>query len=371
MSKRSCHPYHIFESIEMAPKLLQEIFDDQGLCEQLAEIVAEKDIRAVVCVGTGSSYLAAYSQAFAVKELIGIFSEAINSTDFRLFCPAYLDEHTLVVVNSHSGKSPGDVETETIAKGRGAYVVAVTDIEGTPLAQEADFVLLGPGGKKPELPSTRTYATALYRFFIFLARWAGFLGKAELSRSCLEELGKLPAYCRDLLDRYMRDGDAIAERLASLNSTVFICYGTNLSTALECAMGTTQASKRPSFGYVLEEYLHGPIQGVPDNCGAVLLAVEGPGRNRIIDFGKLCATLGMSVFTLVPENRRDCVEVGEVLTYPPIDIREAFTPVFLIMPFWVIGYYLTLRKGGDPDMLSMEDPRFIAADIASFKLKYA
>lgn len=130
MSKRSCHPYHIFESIEMAPKLLQEIFDDQGLCEQLAEIVAEKDIRAVVCVGTGSSYLAAYSQAFAVKELIGIFSEAINSTDFRLFCPAYLDEHTLVVVNSHSGKSPGDVETETIAKGRGAYVVAVTDIEG-------------------------------------------------------------------------------------------------------------------------------------------------------------------------------------------------------------------------------------------------
>ena len=339
-------------------------------CEELAKFAVDKNIRHVVCVGTGSSYLAAMSEAYAVKELLGIPAEVYNSTDLRLYCPEYLGEHSLVLINSHSGKSPGDIATVEVAKKKGAYTVAVTDIAHTGLTESVDFVRVGPGGPKVEMPSTRAYAFAMYRIFIFLSIWAKLIGREPVTGDCLAELQALPDFCDAVIDRYDVLGKEIAEKIQGAESFLVMAHGTNISTAQEGAMGLSQASNKPSQGFLLEEYLHGHIQGLPKNVAMVIIGVPGPSQSRMVGFGKVAHALGMDVLTLVPDDNTHLVAYGDAISYPSTTIREIFTPAFTCIPFWFIGYYLTLVKKGDPDLLMANDERFINAHISEYKKEY-
>ncbi len=372
VEERKGHPYHIHDSMRSVGTLMRECL--AGNCHEsrrdLVYLVQEAKINRVYCVGTGSSYLAAIAEAFAVRELVGLPAEAWNSTEMRLYSPESLGPGSLLLMNSHSGKSPGDIGTVRLARDRGAFTVAVTDIFPTGLTDAVDFILLGPGGPKFEMPSTRTYSLAMYRVFLFLCNWSERLGRSTKTGDCAAELQVMPDMCDEVVERYDSLGRHLAMQIKDAGSYLVVAHGPNLSTAQEGAMGLAQASGRPSQGFLLEEYLHGHIQGLADHVSMTIIGSPGPSQKRLVSFSQVAESLGMSVMTLVPETDAGLVGTGGILPIPG-EIREIFTPVVACIPFWFMGYWLTLLNGRDPDMLLMKDPMFTASGIAQYKKDYA
>ncbi len=367
---RTEHPFRIYESMRKTPDLLDECLEGSVLqdIEALCAEFRKRKINRIYCLGTGSSFLAGIAQAFAFRMITGMNAEAWNSLEFRLYLPPGVDRHTAVLLNSHSGKSPGDVETIKRAKAAGAFTVAVTDIENTPLTESSDYCFLGPGGAKHEMPSTRTYATAVFRVLQFI----NALGRTDRKSGFHdygEELSRIPGHMRQCIDFFDEKGPEYAGKLSGFSDFLVMAQGPNLSTAQEAAMGLTQATGLPAQGFLLEEYLHGQIQSLSEKDAVMIIASPGPCSERLAGFQKVAQRIGAEVFLFAPEDSPVCLEARDCIALPG-GIDEVLTPVFYCVPFWFIGYHLSLKFGRDPDLLSMGTKEFTESGLARYKKEF-
>lgn len=366
--ERSEHPYWIHESMSSASRLMVECLSPEftSVIENLAEILSNRQIKRFYCVGTGSSYLAAIAQAFAFRYIDGMEATAWNSLEFRMYAPPEDGKGAALLLNSHSGKSPGDAETIKTAARRGMFTIAVTDIKGTALTDCADYVLLGPGGPKHEMPSTRAYSLAIYRVLLLCAKLALRVGQVYDGRTFLESLQALPALAEKMVRFYDERGPELAKQLLKASNYLVLTHGPNIATAQEAAMGLCQATGLPAQAFLLEEYIHGHIQGLPEGTEVLVLSPPGPCNARVTRFAQVMRKLGAHVSIFDGGLPNEPMEKSGGF-WLPAGVHEILTPVVYCIPFWFIGYYLTLLHQGNPDSLRMTAPVFQNSGLAEYK----
>ncbi len=355
--------FSIYDSMMKASLLMEECWDGAYFhaIQELSSILKERKFEKFYFLGTGSSFLAGISEAYFAREVLGVDAQSWSSTDFAVYQQKHISgKDGIVFLNSHSGKSKEDASIVSSCREIGLYTVAVTDISETPLTKSADFVLLGPGGPKHEMPSTRTYNLAMYRVFMALA-----LVDAEKNHSILKELRKIPAATESVIKKYDAEGNKLAAEFKQYTNFLVLSQGTNLSTAQECAMGLTQATGLPAQGLLLEEYLHGQVQGFSKGTAVILIAPDGFYKRRITDFSEVASLMGGTVYVLASE------ETSKSLSYTLLTVPDGFseivTPVMNIIPFWYVGFYLSLLNKRDPDLLMMKEEGFPAARLTEYK----
>ena len=363
MGDASKFSFSIYSSMMKASSLMEKCWTGAYYhsIQELSSILKEKRFKKYYFLGTGSSYLAGISEAYFARELLEVDAESWSSTDFGVYQQKHIsNKNGVVFLNSHSGKSREDARIVSKCREIGLYTIAVTDVLGTLLTESVDFVLLGPGGPKHEMPSTRTYNLAMYRVFMALA-----LVDAENNQSLLKELQRMPAATERVIKKYDAEGNKLAEELKRYSNFLVLSQGTNLSTAQECAMGLTQATGLPAQGLLLEEYLHGQVQGFSKGTVIILIAPDGLYKSRIIDFSEVASMMGGKVYILAPEGTNQ--SMSYTLLAMPDGFSEIVTPVMNIVPFWYVGFYLTILNKRDPDLLMMKEEGFPTARLAEYK----
>ena len=184
---------------------LEALLPLAGEIERLGE-----GARQVLFIARGSSDNAAvygqYLCSVRAGRLATLASPSI-ATAYR----AQVDlEGVLAVSVSQSGRTEEIVATQEWARACGARTVAVTNADGSPLAEQADLALVTRAGDELAVPATKTYTTQLAALAVLGLALAG-------DRAGLERLREVPAAIEQALDA-AEAAEALAVRLTYVSA---------------------------------------------------------------------------------------------------------------------------------------------------------
>jgi glutamine---fructose-6-phosphate transaminase (isomerizing) len=255
------------------PAALERLLDRQGdRAREIARIFGRDDVKYVLIASRGSSGNAArYAQyllgrahrvpvMFATPSLYTIYEQ-----------PPRL-EGAVVVGISQSGASPDVASVLAEARRQGRPTVALTNAADSPLAREADAVLLLEAGDERAVAATKTYLNSLGAIAMLFAAADGPIAEAELARmpSVLEEQIELSIATAPPLDEY---GDAVG-------ATV-VARGVNYGTAFEIALKIRELSGLVVEAYSPADLMHGPIAAIREGWPVIVVAPTGPARPSV------------------------------------------------------------------------------------------
>ena len=346
------------------PEMLEACLAEpiRGYIEHVADRLAELAPRRAFCAGTGSSAYASIVHAFALEELAGLSSSWHITSELGAYPHVHLGPESVLILTSHSGRTIGDLRVVERARQKDTYTIGVTDIPDSPLAQAVDDTIIGPGGRKAELPATRTYTAAMFRTLQLAVSLAKRLDNSDVAATYEKDLRELCHVLRAFLDGFSTQAGAYANRLADVERYFVIGAGPNMSTAFEGALVLLQSTDAAAQAFHVEEMLHGPIQAVRPGTCVVAVAAPGPLQKRILQSAEACHVIGASVLAIAPEDAPGLRDADIDMHIPmPAQIPELLTPVLYIVPFWLMGYQFALATGRDPDNLSRNKEEFKSA----------
>ncbi|HET8528868.1 MAG TPA: SIS domain-containing protein [Gaiellaceae bacterium] len=255
------------------PSALARLLDRQGAAaREIASLLDRADVDYVLIASRGSSSNAArYGQyllgrahrvpvMFATPSLYTIYEQ-----------PPRLDGAAVVGI-SQSGASPDVAAVVAEARRQGRPTIALTNVPESPLAREADVVLLLEAGEERAVAATKTYLNSLGAVAMLFAAADGPRAEAELARmpELVERQIALSTHEPPPLDAY----------LESPGATV-VARGVNYGTAFEIALKIRELSGLVVEAYSPADLMHGPIAAIRPGWPVVLVAPSGPARPSV------------------------------------------------------------------------------------------
>jgi glucosamine--fructose-6-phosphate aminotransferase (isomerizing) len=205
---------------------------------------------AVYTVARGSSDAAALILAYEMMRETGVPVTSLPPSVFSLGAGVDLSG-ALALVVSQSGASEDLVRSARGARGRGARVVAVTNVEGSGVEQAADLTLRIGAGVERAVPATKTVVGAVGAGMALIGALApGYAARAAADADLLAGLGGV---------RHPRQRDLAAALLRS-NHVYVIGRDTGYGAAQELALKIKETCAIHAEAYSSSEVLHGPMQ---------------------------------------------------------------------------------------------------------------
>lgn len=333
MSLRS----EIFEQ----PRVLQGLLDAQrDPVREMASVIRQRDVRSVFLAARGSSDNA----GLYAKYLFG----ANNRLPVALAAPSLFTtydrapklEGQLVLGISQSGESPDIVSVIAEGRRQGALTLAITNEPDSPLAQEAELVLLTMAGAETAIAATKTYTTQLLSIALLSAAMSD---RADL----MEELRRIPDLSRETLALDERI-EIAAQRYRYMSQCVVLGRGFNYATAYEWSLKLKELAYIVAEPYSSADFQHGPVAIV--SHGFPVLAVAPRGA-VLEDLAGLLEKLvrDHQAELLVLSNEPEILALAETPLALPVELPEWISPLVSIVPAQLFCYHLTRAMGYDTE----------------------
>jgi len=307
--------------------------------------------RRVLFAARGSSDNAAVYGRYLLETRAGVLGSLLSpsvATHYR----ASLDlSDALVVCVSQSGATSEIVDTQSWAGANGAATLAITNVEGSPLAEYADLALVTRAGPELAVPATKTYLTQLVAMAV--------LGTALAPDPTVldAELARVPGE----VERLVREPHGVDAAVGALRDAAYAVVsgrGLMMGTALETALKLEETCLRPVRGYSYADLRHGPISVVTSGMTAVLVAApDGP---LLAPMAELADDLARRGATVVGIGGDPAFAGACAVHVPGPELPEALAPLGAIVPAQLIVEGLARELGLDPD-----NPRGLAKVTAT------
>ncbi len=315
------------------------------------------DINRIFIVACGSAYHAGLVGKIAIERLSGVPVDVDIASEFRYRDPI-IDQHTLLMVISQSGETADTLAALRLGKARGCKSLAITNVVGSTLSREADFVFYTHAGPEIAVASTKAYITqliALYLFALFLAQDHTF-STPERQEALKAELLTLADKVEETLSctDVMRH---IANHVYKKTDIFYLGRGMDYAVAMEGSLKLKEISYIHSEPYAGGELKHGPIALIEDGTVVIAVSTNEDLRAKMESNIREVESRGAYVVGIVPRtfgsagNRFDAV-----CQLPETD--PLLTPVVAIVPLQLLSYYVSAKKG-----LSVDKPRNLAKSV--------
>jgi glucosamine--fructose-6-phosphate aminotransferase (isomerizing) len=179
-AEKGGYPHFMLKEIHEEPKALRDTLSprmkdemagidlsDAGLTEE-----AIKGFKRAVIVACGTAYHAGLVGKYAFERMLGLPVEVDMASEFRYRDPT-VGKGELFVAISQSGETADTLAAMRLAKARGAYVLAITNVVGSTVSREAGAVMYTWAGPEIAVASTKAFTTqllCLYMLMLELAR---------------------------------------------------------------------------------------------------------------------------------------------------------------------------------------------------------
>lgn len=246
----------------------------------------------------------------------------------------------LAIGISQSGETPDVVAWLRRAKQAGATTVAITNGEGSSLAEAADHLLAVGAGPERSIAATKTYTGTL----AVIALLGGHLTGDEVRMAA--GLADAADAADALLEGLVATATPVAEALASIDRMYVVARGIELATANEIALKLTEVCYLGAKAMSATAMAHGPVAALdatvplwavaaPD---ATLPAVEEAVR-RAREAGAPVIASGAAAESLGA--------VAHALPVPEIS-EPLLSPLLSALPGQAFAWTLARAKGIDP-----------------------
>ena len=353
-NQRRGHPYHMHDAIQAQPEAFARVAQrNEADADRFAAEAAS--CRRLFLVGIGTSHHAALVGEHLFRDYGGgIDTRAVHSFDFALYGPG-LDADDCVLAVSHRGTKRYTALALRRAREAGCKTALVTGEGATP---DVDFVFRTVAQEK-SAAHTVSYTGAVAALALLAGR-IGYhrTGAETLGFGVLED--EIPGALRAALGDEDRVADLAREHLGRRRIWL-VGAGPSAVVAAETALKIKETSYLQAEGLATETMLHGPFQCVESEDLFVLIAPEGPARERTLEIVDLAREVGAAV-AVVDDGAGEVPAGGARLTVPVVP--EPFSAPVCLVPLQLFSYHLALARGTNPDSFRAEDPRFAKADVS-------
>ena len=365
MAERGGYEHFMLKEIHEQPRALREtmrgrLSDDMGRVQLPGINLSDdeiKKIKRIVMVACGTAYHASLAAKYVIEGLCRIPVEVDVASEMRYRDPV-IDEGTLCIAISQSGETIDTIVGLREARGKGAKVIAITNVVGSLAAREADGVLYTYAGPEIAVASTKAYTTQLMvlnLIALYFARVRGTIDEARAGelRSALWEL---PAQAEGILQDYSEVVSA-AERYYCFNGFLFMARGVNLASALEGALKVKEISYMHAEGYAAGEMKHGPIAMIDPTFATIAVAVKSKTYDKMLgNIREINARCGEVVAIAGVHDAVIADYADRVIRIP--ETEELFSPVLVAIPLQLLAYYVAKSRGP-----SIDQPRNLAKTV--------
>ncbi len=109
--------------------------------EKAVAAVKQKQVKQIYLVACGGSKAFMHPSQYILDLETAVPSAVYSSNEFVYRCPKGLGENSVVITCSHSGNTPETVEATKLARAKGALTIALSNIEGSPLWEAAEYAV--------------------------------------------------------------------------------------------------------------------------------------------------------------------------------------------------------------------------------------
>lgn len=316
-----------------------------------------KRINKVYMVACGTAYHAGLIGKAFIEKYAKIPVVADIASEFRYANP-FIDENTLMIVVSQSGETADTLAALRLAKEKKARVLAVTNVVGSSIARESDYVFYTWAGPEIAVASTKAYTTqiiglALISLDIALKR--GTVDEEKV-KEIVEEIKKLS----DKIDMVLKNEEEIknmAKEIYTSKDLFYIGRGLDYYLALEGSLKIKEISYIHSEAMAAGELKHGTLALIDKNTPVIAIATQDSLYDKMLSNIKEVKARGAYVIGVAKENNKEIEKIVDKVVYIPEVMDELATPV-AVVPLQMLAYYVALNRGCDIDK-----PRNLAKSV--------
>jgi glucosamine--fructose-6-phosphate aminotransferase (isomerizing) len=262
-----------------------------------------------------------------------------------------VDEATLAVGVSQSGRSRETLAALELAGRRGAVTLAVVNQSPSPLTEAADGALTTLAGQVRTLSSTKAFTTQTLVMGLLALRLAQRRGLSKDDRRrALDELSRLPELFRHAL-RAEEQVQAAARLLIGCSHAFLLARGHLLPIVYEGALKLKEIAKFHAEGCSAGEFGHGPLAIVGPDTPAMLIAFDDELDAGHLDLAVELKARGVPLILLSEDGpKKDQALAGLADLFVPLPpTPPSLRPLTAVAPLQLLAYHAGRLKGLDVD----------------------
>jgi glucosamine--fructose-6-phosphate aminotransferase (isomerizing) len=152
--------------------------------------------------------------------------------------------------------------------------------------------------------------------------------------------------------RFIQEGwsqfKQLAGKYAKAPKVFVLGTGPNYGTAEEASLKIIEMAKMYSECQELEDFFHGRLREVDQDTPMFFLAPQGHASRRVLDFLSVTDMFHIPSIVLTDNISPPIQRLATHMIQIPVSVDEFATPLLYILPIYVFGYEMALRRGYDP-----------------------
>lgn len=298
---------------------------------RVAEHLRQAAPTSVITCARGSSDHAATYAKYLIETMVGVPVASAAPSVATLYDAPAMPGTRLCLAISQSGQSPDLLRAVEREAAAGAYVVAIVNVEGSPLAGLAHEVIALQAGSERSVAATKSFIGSLAAIAALVAVWSG---NAALKLA----VDTLP----DTLERALDcDWSRAVPVLRDATGLFVIARGYGLAIAQEAALKFKETCGLHAECFSAAEVRHGPMAIVDADFGVLAFASNDLAGDTVRQTVAEFRTRGSQVLLVDPVVKRGSL--------PAIAAHPATQPIAMIQSFYLLANAVALARGCDPD----------------------
>lgn len=319
------------EAHEASAAVARQLAANASIVRDLAQRLRKHPPRFIVTCARGSSDHAATFAKYVFETQVGLFTASASPSVISVYAAKQKLDGALYIAISQSGKSPDLVQHAQSAKEAGAHVVALVNVEDSPLAQLAHDVIPMRAGPELSVAATKSYICSLSAILHIAATWRD-------DATLRDALFAVPDSLRN---GWNLDWSPLVDGLIDVRNMFVIGRGFGFGAALEAALKFKETCSLHAEAFSAAEVRHGPMAIVGRDFPVLVFAQPDDTWDSTLAVAREFRGRGARVWVAAP---------GEGDLPVLASAHPACTPLLTIQNFYRAANALSLRRGFNPDL---------------------
>jgi glucosamine--fructose-6-phosphate aminotransferase (isomerizing) len=321
------------EAAQAQARVRAQLEANEPRIRSLAETLRRRRPHVVATLGRGSSDNAATYARYLIETRLGVMTSSSSPSVSSVYesAPSMADAVCLAI--SQSGRSPDLLAAAQAHAAAGAFVVALVNVEDSPLAALADVTIPLMAGPELSVAATKSFITALSAVAQLTAWWSE-------DRNLIDAVAALPAH---LEQAWALDWSAARAPLTKAEHLYVIARGLGFAIAQESALKFKETCGLHAEAFSSAEIRHGPMALVGPSF-PVLAFTQGDETGEGVQAAAAAfAGKGAPVIQVGGDRSKG------VISLPAIEGHPALEPIGQIQSFYRLADAVARARGHDPD----------------------
>ncbi len=365
---RRGHPYFLIEDVRSQPELMRSALDLRPELGDLAQRMIDNGIEHLVFTGCGSAFFNSLLAAFLFRHWTGLTTESPESLEFTNYWVS-TSKKAALIAQSATGGSIETLDAVRRANDEGLFTVALTNTSGTALEELCEETVAFPTGQRcgPDISVITTRLMMLYLLALELGQRNG-----TMSRDRGETLERAVVALPEIVDRFLQEQDTnvaeIARALKDQHALLLVGGGPNWFSAREGALKVEEECSMVCKAYRPAEYPHDAIALLSPEVTTVVIAPPGKSYQRLHDSMRTGQVAGSGTLAVVADGDEQIAGEADFVISLSGEVDEMLYPPLATVVFQLLGYYLGVERGYNPDTLRTDSLDHARAWLTSFPL---